>query len=386
MTHLIEDADPKGTVAPGYEAVRAAFKENLTSGRDIGAAFAVYRDGAAVVDIWGGSHFDDRSVRITDRTIFGVNSTTKGVAAICIAMLVDQGKLDYETPVSAYWPEFAANGKGAITVGELMSHQAGLVGLREPVALQDYVAHDGIAAILAAQEPFFRPGLWGYHALTIGTLTDELVRRTDGRTIAHFYEEEIAAKIDIDVFMGLPIGEDDRYAGMFGLEETPASVDFEVPNPEAMAAALANPPVAWDFPNQRFWRAAGHSAAGGTASARGLAKLYANLVSNDRHVELRLLSKAVLEQAIRERITGIDQAMGVLGRYAAGFRLNGGAMGPNPASFGHPGFGGSVAFADPARRIGVAYITNTMRNPDEQWIDPRLASLLEALYAAEPAR
>uniref|UniRef100_UPI0030EE6997 serine hydrolase domain-containing protein n=1 Tax=Rhizorhabdus argentea TaxID=1387174 RepID=UPI0030EE6997 len=153
----------------------------------------------------------------------------------------------------------------------------------------------------------------------------------------------------------------------------------------AMAAALANPMIAWDFPNQRYWRAAGHSAAGATASARGLAKLYANLVSDDRRDETRLVSRTVLQQAIRERIAGIDQAMGVPGRYAAGFRLNDGAMGPNPASFGHAGFGGSVAFADPERRIGVAYATNTMRNPNPQWVDPRVAALLEALYAADAA-
>ncbi|WP_340268635.1 serine hydrolase domain-containing protein [Sphingobium mellinum] len=373
-------------MAPGYEGVGAAFANNLASGQDIGAAFAVYRDGAAVVDVWGGTRVEDRSVSITDRAVFGVNSTTKGVAAICIAMLVDRGQLDYETPVSAYWPEFAANGKSAITVGEMMSHQAGLVGTREPVTLDDYIAHDGVAAMLAAQEPFFSPGLYGYHALTIGTLSDELIRRIDGRTLACFYEEEIASKIDLDIFMGLPIEEDDRYAPMFGPEEDTAAVEFEVPNPEAMAAALANPMIVWDFPNQRYWRAAGHPAAGATANARGLAKLYANLVSADLPDEPRLVSGTVLEQAIRERIAGVDQALGGNGRYAAGFRLNSGAMGQNPASFGHPGFGGSVAFADPARRIGVAYVTNTMRNPDAQWIDPRVAALLDALYAAEAAR
>ena len=384
MSLETSDVEVQGTVAPGYEGVRAAFKDNLASGQDVGAAFAVYRDGAALVDLWGGSRAEDRSVAITDRTVFGVNSTTKGAASICIAMLVDRGKLDYETPVSAYWPEFAANGKSAITVGEMMSHQAGLVGAREPVTLDDYIAHDDVAALLAAQEPFFRPGLWGYHALTIGTLCDELVRRVDGRTIARFYEEEIASKIAIDVFMGLPIEEDDRYAEMFGAEDTPTG-DFEVPNPEAMAAALANPMIAWDFPNQRYWRAAGHPAAGGTASARGLAKLYAALFSDAGQAGPKLLSKAVLEQAIRERITGVDQAMGVPGRYAAGFRLSDGGMGPNPASFGHPGFGGSVAFGDPALRIGVAYTTNTMRNPGPEWIDTRVAALLEALYAAEAA-
>ncbi len=384
MSLETSDVEVQGTVAPGYEGVRAAFKDNLASGQDVGAAFAVYRDGAALVDLWGGSRAEDRSVAITDRTVFGVNSTTKGAASICIAMLVDRGKLDYETPVSAYWPEFAANGKSAITVGEMMSHQAGLVGAREPVTLDDYIAHDGVAALLAAQMPFFRPGLWGYHALTIGTLADELVRRTDGRTIAQFYHEEIASRIDVDIFLGLPAGEDDRYVAMFGLEDV-AIFDFEVPNAEAMAAALTNPMIAWDFPNHRYWRAAGHSSAAGTASARGLAKLYGHLVSENQPDGTRLLSQATLAQATRERIAGPDQCSGFDDRYAAGFRLNVRTMGPNPTSFVHPGFGGSVAFADPAHRVGIAYVTNTMRNPDAQWVDPRVAALLAAFYAAESA-
>lgn len=385
MSLEAKHASVQGTVSPGYEGVRAAFEDNLQSGRDIGAAFAVYRDGAPVVDLWGGTRIDDRFVQITERSLFGINSTTKGVAAICIAMLVDRGKLDYETPVSVYWPAFAENGKGEITVGEVMSHQAGLVGAREPVTLDDYIAHDGVAAMLAAQVPFFRPGLWGYHALTIGTLADELVRRTDGRTMAQFYDEEVASTIDVDIFLRLPVDEDDRYVAMSGLEDV-AIFDFEVPNAEAMAAALTNPMIAWDFPNQRYWRAAGHSSAAGTASARGLAKLYGHLVSENQPDGTRLLNKATLAQATRERIAGPDQCSGFADRYAAGFRLNVRTMGPNSASFGHPGFGGSVAFADPVQSIGVAYVTNTMRNPDAQWVDPRVAILLTALYAAESAR
>lgn len=371
----------RGSVLPGYEGVRRAFEDNLVSGEDIGAAFAVYRGGEPVVDLWGGYHAGADAAAITDTTLFGVNSTTKGITAICIAMLVDKGKLDYDAPVSRYWPEFAANGKSEITVGEMMSHQAGLVATRDPVTLEDYIAHEGVASMLAAQEPFFLPGEWGYHPLTYGTLADELMRRVDGRTIARFYKEEVASKLDIDVFMGLPAEEDHRYAAMVG-EHDSATLFFDVPDLESMTAAMTNPMVMWDFPNQRSWREAGHPGAAATASARGLAKLYAHLFNDDPKIA-PLLSPSALQQATRERIAGVDRCSGGTARYAAGFRLNVGTMGSNPASFGHLGYGGSVAFGDPARRWGVAYTPNRLVNPDWQSTDPRLAALLMALYRAE---
>lgn len=169
-----------GTVAPGYEPVRTAFESNFASGKELGAHFAVYRDGAPLVDLWGGSANKAGTVPVTENTLYTLMSTTKGLTSLCVAMLVDRGKLDYEAPVAKYWPEFAAHGKGAVTVGELMSHQAGLTGPRGPSTIDDFYEHKAIAARLAAQEPFFRPGVFGYHSLTLGTLADELVRRTDG--------------------------------------------------------------------------------------------------------------------------------------------------------------------------------------------------------------
>lgn len=367
-----------GTVLPGYEGVRAAFEDNLASGKEIGASFAVYRDGAPVVNLWGGKSVGSDAASIADDTLFAIFSATKGATSICIAMLVDRGKLDYEAPVSAYWPEFAAGGKAAITVGEMMSHQAGLTGPRTAVTLDDYMAHDPVAILLAAQEPFFRPGVFGYHALAIGTLADELVRRTDGRTLGRFFAEEVAAKLGIDVFLGLPIAEDHRYTEMVSAMGD-STMFYDPTNLEASNAALANPPIVPEWPNSRRWREAGLPAAGGIASARDLARLYAELVGNDS----QLISRSVLEQATRERVAGIDQTLSGVNRYAAGFSLNVGTMGSNPDSFGHAGFGGSIAFADPARRIGIGYTTNRMLNPDWQAIDPRLMILLREFYAAD---
>ncbi|MEJ7935495.1 serine hydrolase domain-containing protein [Sphingobium sp. AN558] len=370
-----------GTVAPGYEPVRAAFEDNFASGKELGAHFAVYRDGAPLVDLWGGSADEAGTVPVTENTLYTLMSTTKGLTSMCIAMLVDRAKLNYETPVATYWPEFAAEGKGAVTVGELMSHQAGLTGPRGPATVEDFHEHQALAARLAAQEPFFRPGVFGYHSLTFGTLADELVRRTDGRTVSRFFADEIASKLKIDAFMGLPPVEEHRAATMVSAMD-PNSLGFDSPNPAALAASAIKGSSLWG-PDQAQGRAYGLPGAGGTSNARNLAKLYAHLVRGEPPAVTPLISQPVLQQATRARIAGLNQTHGELGRYAAGFRLDQTRYGSNPASFGHCGFGGSTAFADPARRLGVSYTPNRMLNPNWYGTDPRLAALLNALFSVE---
>lgn len=371
-----------GMVAPGYEPVRTAFEDNFASGRELGAHFAVYRDGVPLVDLWGGSADEAGTVPVTENTLYTLMSTTKGLTSMCVAMLVDRGKLNYEAPVASYWPEFAAHNKGAVTVGELMSHQAGLTGPRGPSTIEDFYEHKALAARLAAQEPFFRPGVFGYHSMTFGTLADELVRRTDGRTVSRFFADEVTSKLGIDAFMGLPPEEEHRAATMVSAMD-PKSLGFDVPNPAAAAAASSTSGfIPWG-PNQRRDREHGIPAGGGTSNARNLAKLYAHLVRGDQAGVTPLLSKSALQQATRARIAGVNQVHGELGRYAAGFRLDQTRFGSNPASFGHCGFGGSTAFADPTRRLGVSYTPNRMLNPNWYGTDPRLAVLLDALFTVE---
>ncbi|WP_159588208.1 serine hydrolase domain-containing protein [Hydrogenophaga sp. BPS33] len=371
----------RGTILPGYEGVLEAFEENFASGLETGASFAVYRDGKPLVELWGGTAALEGAVPVTDRTLFTLHSASKGLAAICIAMLVDRGKLDYEAPVARYWPEFAANGKSAITVGQLMSHQAGLPTWRVgPITFDDLISHDKVAAKLAAQEPFFKPGLWAYHAWTMGTLSDELVRRTDGRTIHRFYEEEVRSKLDIDAFLGLPPTEVQRTALMV---PTPgASASFDSPNPK-IGAAPGRPVeglLTDSAAQQRRAQASGFPAAWGTGSARALAQLYGSLVRRDGP----LVSTRALEVATRPRVFGFDQSSGGLGGYSAGFRVNAsGRHGANPASFGHEGAGGILGVADPTRRLGIGYTMNKMLSPVWSGPDPRTRNLLLALYAVE---
>lgn len=373
-----------GMVLPGYEAVRDAFEENLASGEETGATIAVYRNGQAVVDLWGGCSATDSSKAISEDSLFTIFSATKGLSAICIAMLIERGQLSLDAPVTHYWPEFGANGKGAITVAQLMSHQAGLVATRAPATIEDYYAHTKIAQELAAQEPYFQPGKWGYHALTIGILQDELVRRIDGRTINQFFMDEVAAKLGLDIYMGLPADQDYRHVGSAG-DPDPATQFYDTPNMQAFTDSLTNPLIDWDWPNQRSFREHGQPAAGASAGGRSLAQLYAMLVCDEDAGHTPLIRRDVLDDVTAERIIGVDQCLGGIGRYGIGFRLNTGGYGSNPASFGHPGMGGTVAFADPTRHLGVAYTTNRIYMPSWHWCDPRLGRLLLALYAAEGA-
>jgi len=257
-----------GTVQPGYEAVRAAFAENLASAQELGAHFAVYRNGEALVDLWGGRVARAPTRPIEPGSLYTIFSATKGIVAMCLALLVERGKISYDEPVATYWPEFASQGKAAFTVGELLSHQVDLTATYEPATMQDYYAHDGVAAALAAQQPEFQPGVWSYHALSFGVLADELIRRTDGRTFRQFYTEELAALAADDMFIGLPEAEDARHVG---IEESPApsTVAFDSPRPAMLERTMGNPKTDLGWPNQRQFRAEGIPSAGGAATPAG---------------------------------------------------------------------------------------------------------------------
>jgi CubicO group peptidase (beta-lactamase class C family) len=372
-----------GFVAPGFEIVREAFIANFEAGLEVGAGFAVCRHGELLVDLWGGHADRARSALVQQNSLFNLWSTTKGLAAACIALLVDRGKLNYEIPVTRYWPEFAANGKDAVTIGELMSHQAGICGPREPVTIEDYYRHDRVASLLAVQAPFFKPGSsWGYHALAIGTLADELVRRVEGRPIGEFFATEIAAPLALDAFLGLPEAEDHRRVEIIPPSNGQVRT-FDIPNPQAYRATMENPAIDPNWPNCRSWRSTGLAAAGGSANARSLARLYGTLASGGEFAGTQLVSLETILEATRQRVAGVDQVAGEYNRYAAGFELNmNGNMGAHQHAFGHSGWGGSAAFGDPQRGLGVAYVMNRMLTSDWQSVDLRLSRLLRATYAA----
>jgi CubicO group peptidase (beta-lactamase class C family) len=262
-------------------------------------------------------------------------------------------------------------------VGELLSHQGGLSGLRETLALRDYADHAKIAGLLAAQEPFFQPGQSGYHAITHGFLAGELVRRATGETLGAFLAEEVARPLGADAWIGLPESEDGRVADTVAPPEGP---NMPPPTHPAARAALMNPALEPEVPNQRWWRAAEIPAANGQASAAGLARIYGMLARGGEQDGRRYLSRATLAEATRERIHSTDLVLQVPTRWAAGWMLNAfGIYGPNDNTFAHAGWGGSFGAADPDAKLGIGYAMNQMYA--NLMGDPRSLTLLEATYA-----
>jgi CubicO group peptidase (beta-lactamase class C family) len=368
----------EGFVAAGFERVREAFAENFAAEREVGASFAVTRDGELVAELWGGFRNAARTKPWTRDTLVNVWSTTKGLAALCVALLVERGKLSYEQTVASVWPEFAAGGKGALTVAQLLSHQGGLSGLREPIAISDFADHAKIARLLAAQTPFFAPGVSGYHAITHGFLASELVRRTTGKTLGAFFREEIAAPLGTDAWIGLPETEDARAAEMVPPLGGP---NMPLPEHPAARAALGNPALDPAVPNQRWWRAAELPAANGQANAAALARIYGMLARGGEQSGRRFLSQSTLTAATRERVRCTDIVLQVPTRWAAGWMLNEGELyGPNRNSFGHSGWGGAFGAADPDAKLGFGYAMNQMF--PNLLGDPRSLSLIAAVYAS----
>jgi CubicO group peptidase (beta-lactamase class C family) len=217
--------------------------------------------------------------------------------------------------------------------------------------------------------------------LSLGTLADEVIRRVDGRTAALFFEEEIAVRLDLDIHMGVSEADATRLSDMIAPASQAASDPAPVVNEAAARAAMANPALDAAWPNTRAWQKAGLPAGGVSANARGLARLYDMLAHGGSLDGVQLLSPATISAATRERVSGVDQCLGNYRRYGAGYELNSqNRMGSNPNAFGHAGWGGSMAFADPDKKLGIAFVANQMRTGEPNAIDRRLARLLAAVY------
>ncbi len=361
-------------VQPQFLFVQEIFNAALASGEELGVRFSVVIDGEAVLDLWGG-HADRKQTRpFDDRTLTPVFSVTKALAAILIARLADQGRLSYDQPVADIWPAFAAAGKGAITVEQMLSHQAGLPGFLEPMDPEAWFDWDGICAKLAAMAPMWPPGsASSYHAITYGYLAGEIFRRVDGRTMGAALAEDIAGPLDLDLFIGLPEREDGRVANL----ERPKSLPtFGAMNDAVRAAFLTK----WASPGGRSseaWRRAEIPSANGHATALALARLMGTVATGGGD----LLSAAGVAAMARQRIVGDDLVLPFHISWGAGVMRNQGlnVYGPGQATFGHSGWGGACALADPERRIGMAYVMN--RQSSDLIGDPRARRLIDAVYA-----
>jgi CubicO group peptidase (beta-lactamase class C family) len=382
-----------GTCDPRFERVREIFAENFRERDEIGAAVAITIDGRPVVDLWAG-HSDLARTKPWQRdTIVNVWSTTKGMAALCLHQLVDAGRVDLDAPVARYWPEFAQADKGTLPVRSLLGHRSGLAAVKPILPGEALYDWDAMTTALAAQAPWWEPGsAHGYHAVTFGWLVGEVVRRVTGKSLGTYFRDTIAKPLGMDFHIGLADAEHGRVGEM-------SPIPLPEPGSEAMllgmaimmdpegvsARAFGNPPSLARGVNIPEWRRAEIPGANGHADARSIARVYGALASGGAVDGVRVLSPEGIARCATELSHGKDLVLQLSTRFGHGYMLPqpdvfGGAFGPGTRSFGHPGAGGSVGFADPEARVGFGYVMNRMG--PYILMDPRATILMDALYAS----
>jgi CubicO group peptidase (beta-lactamase class C family) len=385
-----------GWVAPGFERVREELAISLARRGELGAACAAYHRGEKVVDLWAGVRDPRTGAPWEEDTMVLVYSTSKGMAAITLALAHSRGWLDYDERVTAYWPEFAAAGKEGVTVRQLLAHEAGVPVIEEPLEPRTLADFDALAEKIAAQRPLWEPGTrHGYHGISLGWYEGELIRRVDPqhRTLGQFFAEEVAAPLGIEFYFGLPESMPTvrlaRIARMSPLQVLPELRHL----PPRMAVALArrssitartfaNPRLR--FPadlDRREYRHLEFPAGGGIGTVRGIARAYADLAGDGRALGL---SHATLEElkrpAQRPPAGWHDEVLKVETAYSLGYIKHSPQFrfGSSDRAFGHPGAGGSFAFADPDRELAFAYAPNRLGFHLNN--DPREKALRDAVY------
>ena len=333
-----------GFARRGCEQIRAAFEENLKSGADLGAAFCLSEAGEITVDLWGGCADAKKSRPWVRNTLVNAYSTTKTMAAMVPLWLADRGELDFGAPVARYWPEFATNGKAAVTVGHLLSHAAGLPDFHVPIVKADLYDWEKMTALLAAQAPDWEPGTaCGYHSITFGYLVGEVVRRITGRSIGTVFREVFAGPLEADFHIGLKASDDHRVADLIPPEGEALPIFVDV----ADAAT-------------RAWRGAELPAIGGTGNARGLVEVLSILANGGMAKGQLFLSEAGAHRALEVQVEGRDRVLDMHIRWGLGFAVSGGALFPNPRTLFWGGYGGSLAVVDCDAHTAMAYVMNKM--------------------------
>lgn len=361
-----------------FARVREAFEANFAEG-ELGARFSFAIDGEIVVDLMGGFADRKREVAFGPDTLTALFSTTKAVAALMVARLVDEGRLAYDQPVADVWPEFAQNGKGEVTVEQALSHQAGLSGFPDETDPALWFDWEATCAKLAAMAPLFPIGsASGYHPVTFGYLAGEIFRRVDGRTLGTALREDICAPLGLDLWIGLPDSEHGRVSELMRPTALPKFGEINA----AVQAAFLKP---WSSPGGKGaaeWRRVEIPSANGHATAEALARLMGALATDGTLSGRSIITPAGIEAATTQRIVGQDLVLPYVISWGAGFMRNEPNMfyGPTAEAFGHSGWGGSCAFADPSRGVSGSYVMNKQGNALIG--DPRAVRLIEAAYAS----
>jgi CubicO group peptidase (beta-lactamase class C family) len=389
-----------GSVKPGFEPVEAAFRENFERRGEIGASACAWHDGEKVVDLWGGLADRDSGRPWEADTVTVVFSATKGLVALCLLMLADRGKLDYDRPVANYWPEFAAAGKERVTVRELLNHRAGLHVVDEPHSLEDWTRSERIAPALAKQRPSWQPGSdQGYGAVSAGAYAAELFRRVAGRSVGTFLAEEVARPLAADAYIGIPAEIQPRVATIYPAK--PGTPHLKL-IPEVFTGRTVEGRIVRALLRRNSFtrRAVGNPRmgrkglqhfndpevqarelpwAGGIASARGLAEIYAALAHGGTQAGVSLCSaESIAPLRARQSWSERDRVMQKPLGFSQGFLKDAlHVFAPGEEAFGHPGIGGALGLADPDRRLSFGYVMNRM---DHRIRSPRCLALCHALY------
>jgi CubicO group peptidase (beta-lactamase class C family) len=394
-TATLDRVTVEGHVSRGFEAVRDAFEDNFAHRGELGGACCAYYRGEKVVDLWGGVRNKKTGEPWQKDTMVLVWSASKGLSAMTLALAHSRGWLDYEERVAAYWPEFAQHGKEAITVRQLLAHQAGLFAFDEPVD-QNLVADlDRLAVVLARQTPAWKPGTrQAYHAISLGFYEGELMRRIDPRhrSLGQFFQDEIATPLGLEVYIRLPQSiPNSRLATLappsrLDMLRMPPLLILDSLNPRSIVyrSLLSNPGCAFVLdPDRIYIRNVEVPAGGVVGTARGIAAAYGVFANGGRELNLRSTTLDLLAAPATPPESGVFHDAFFRGdvHFSLGFFKPGGVLNfGGGSSFGAPGSGGSLGFADPDARIGYAYVTS--QSGTALTGDPRDIALRDALYVA----
>jgi CubicO group peptidase (beta-lactamase class C family) len=387
-SHLIQ-----GTVAPGFESVEQEFRRNFAKRNEVGAACAVYYRGEKVVDLWGGYRDLKAQLPWEEDTLILVFSTTKGVASLALAVAHSRGLFDYDEKVSVYWHEFAQNGKANITVRQLLSHQAGLCAIDEPLNVENMGDVEAVSRAVAKQKPAWEPGTQqGYHAFSLGFYESELIRHVDPqqRTLGQYFRDEVAKPLGMEFYIGLPddvpsariavIEEQQTWKYLFNLHKIPPAALLSFFKRDSLISrTLTNPTFGGGFNNRKVQQLE-IPAVNGIGQVRDIAKAYGEFATGGKTLGILQETLAALSQSAQPPSGGtFDMVLQTHTNFSLGY-IKPFRQAPfgSELAFGHPGAGGSFAFADPKHELAFAYAMNRM---DYYLInDPREAALRNAVY------
>ena len=374
-----------GYCDPRFEPVAEVFRHSLNSQFEVGASFAVEHKGEMIIDLWGGHQDAERSKNWSSDTIVNVFSVTKGVTAVCVARLIEEGQIDVNEKVSHYWPEYGCNGKEDTTVLDILCHRSANFGFQNEIPTDKWTDWQLFITHLSEQAPFEVPGLvQAYHALTFGWLVGELVRRVDGRSVGTYFREELAKPLDLDFKIGLDDADFDRCADMLMLEKLPSISQLNILKyvPDfALSKGFRNiklavnsgyNPIAFDnraladnpnFANTAEWRKAEIPAANGHGTASSLALLYGILSTGGARDGFQVLKSETIDLLRTVHSNGPDLVLfGLNYKFGLGHMVNAPftpiGLNKNRNMFGHTGIGGSVVFGDVEKGIGFSFFNN----------------------------